>query len=385
MPSSDVSATRCLLRRFCGVALQLCVVALVLELCARMDDSLSWNAPFWGEYSEEMLFVNDSLGYHLRPDSRFQKWRINSFGFRGPEIPIVKPRGVTRVVTLGASETFGLYEREGMEYPAQLQARLEHARPGRYQVLNAAIPGISPPRIVYYFNAWITRFRPDLVVYYPTSSFMLNAEVSAAPWKPGARADEARPRFSPRIASKLGDLYRRLAPAPFQGAVRRALIARAVGQHPPGWVMSRVPPEKAVAFRRELADLVHAVRAARAEIVLATHASRIGRLDSPEERELMVAWRKQAPDRSEQCLLEAERLANDIIRHVGQEENVRIVDVDAMLPKSPAIFADYVHFTEEGAGQVADALSPVVIEATGNAGRSLYARSPAVLGKPSSN
>src|SRR5205085_7947430 len=128
------------------------LVLLSLETAARAQDTLRWRAPFFGEYNEEMLFVSDSLGYHLRPNGRFREWRIDSLGFRSPEVTKAKPPGVTRVIAVGASETFGLYEEAGKEWPAQLQTLLDSAMPGRYQVLNAAIPGISPDRITDYFK-----------------------------------------------------------------------------------------------------------------------------------------------------------------------------------------------------------------------------------------
>lgn len=99
-----------------------CAIGLLflvsLEFCARMDDVLIWKAPFWSRYSNELLTMRDALGGHRgHPNARFEKWQMNSFGFRGPEFEEKKPAGVIRIMAVGASETFGLYEKAGGEYP----------------------------------------------------------------------------------------------------------------------------------------------------------------------------------------------------------------------------------------------------------------------------
>ena len=336
----------------------------VLEVCARADDVLTWGAPFWGDYSEEMLFVNDSLGYHLRPHGRFQKWQIDSFGFRGPEITMAKPAGVTRIVAVGASETFGLYESPGKEWPAQLQALLDSVRPGRYQVLNAAIPGISPSRIGRYFEAWLVRFAPDVVIYYPTPSFMLpppSAPAATAAPRSSAAAAGA-PDFSPRIAAKALELYKRLAPAPVQTAVRQWLIDRAVRRHPPAWVLTSVPPERVEAFRAELVALAQLVRAHGAAFVLATHASRIARGENAEERDLLVAWRKLFPNLTASCLMETDSLADALVSGIGEGYRIPVADIARAVPKSSVYFADFEHFTDSGAALAARTVLEQILE-----------------------
>ena len=109
----------------------------VLELGARLDDWIKLDVPLGAAYSHDDLHIADSLGPHNRPNAQFEKWRINSHGFRGPEISMEKG-DKTRVVVVGASEAFGLYESPGMEFVAQMQTMLDTKSPGDYQVINAA-------------------------------------------------------------------------------------------------------------------------------------------------------------------------------------------------------------------------------------------------------
>ncbi len=57
------------------------------------------------------------------------KISINSRGFRGGEITEVKKPGITRIVTLGASSTFGYYDRDNETYPYYLEQKLNEDLP----------------------------------------------------------------------------------------------------------------------------------------------------------------------------------------------------------------------------------------------------------------
>jgi hypothetical protein len=60
------------------------------------------------EDSFSVLFEEDSNGVHYNiPNARYEKWEINSLGFRGKEIDLEKKEGQIRIVCLGVSETFG--------------------------------------------------------------------------------------------------------------------------------------------------------------------------------------------------------------------------------------------------------------------------------------
>ena len=92
---------------------------------SRVDDYFTWGAPVFANYTHDELRIGDSLGFHNRPNAKFQKWEINSHGFRSPETTREKPDSVIRVIMTGASETFGLLESPGMEYSAQMQSILQ--------------------------------------------------------------------------------------------------------------------------------------------------------------------------------------------------------------------------------------------------------------------
>src|SRR5437016_13078311 len=101
-------------------ALAVLLVVLTLEVCARVDNYVSYGMPFFGSDSIDSLYTTDRLGKCGLPNARYRKWKLNSLGYRGPELH----PGRQRIICIGASETFGLYEDEGQEYPRQLEREL---------------------------------------------------------------------------------------------------------------------------------------------------------------------------------------------------------------------------------------------------------------------
>ncbi|MFM7143651.1 MAG: SGNH/GDSL hydrolase family protein, partial [Alphaproteobacteria bacterium] len=107
--------------------------------------------------------------YTESPD-RTQKWpvRINNHGFRGEDFEIEKPPGTFRILTLGASSTFGYHDRDEETYPVFLEQDLQRvAPPGvRVEVVNFAIPHAMTDNVLSMLFAEGFALRPDLVTYY---------------------------------------------------------------------------------------------------------------------------------------------------------------------------------------------------------------------------
>ena len=93
---------------------------------------------------------------------------INRRGFRGADVADEKPPGTLRVVTLGASSTFGYHNPDDGTYPATLQRVLnEQCGEGpRYEVINLGIPHLRSDQILSLFLAEALPLRPDVVTFY---------------------------------------------------------------------------------------------------------------------------------------------------------------------------------------------------------------------------
>jgi hypothetical protein len=335
-------------------------LALVtLEVCARIDDRLRHGAALLVPYTIDAIFQPSEFGLTGRPHARFTKWSLNSLGYRGPE-PIA---GRPTVVTFGASETFGLYETPGMEYPRQLERALEHAEGGPFSVVNLAVPGMSIGKVGYLEQA-VERLHPRVAVFYASPAHYIGVTRPFCGRPTAPVRSEVGLVDHVRIAGKLRELGKRLLPVRTMTALRRWETERQARHLR---VQARVPDETIAAFTTDLGCVVDAARARGVVPVLVTHATLFGTdrshpLGEP-ERQQLVAWRRFYPDLAEEGFLDLELRANAALRRFAEQNGVRVVDAELALQGGPAQFADFVHFTDRGASDLARLLAPVVVAA----------------------
>ncbi len=154
-------------------------VLLLLELIARMAGTPQWPpnpqfvaAPEWSY--PDRIAKDAELFWRYRPGQTIRQpffapgtYRINAHGFRGPDFPDEKPSGVTRVVCLGGSTTFGWGVPDGTEYPRQLETRLNSLDPehGHWEVINAGVTDYSTHQGLALAGHVLPRWRPDIVLF----------------------------------------------------------------------------------------------------------------------------------------------------------------------------------------------------------------------------
>lgn len=344
------------------------VFLAVLEASSRIEDRIRWGAPILGTYSHDQLAVADSIGRRNRPNARFEKWQINSHGFRGPETTLEKPPGLYRIVTLGVSETFGLYESPGMEYPAQMQHILDQLSPHRYEAINAAVPGLSPPNLTDYFDRWVSRFSPDLVILYLSPVLYLD-NLPPRRRLPTPDLEGATNAPALRVVARTRTKLRQFLPVRLQTWVKQAMIRREVRSHADGWVFETVPAERVNLFRDHLQILIDRIEASGSQVILGTNATRFGSTRSPADSDALIGWRKFLPRASEATLLAMSEVTNEVIRTVGRERGIEVVDLANLIPPGAANFADHTHFTDHGATLAAQAFVQAVTGSIGT-GRS---------------
>jgi lysophospholipase L1-like esterase len=94
--------------------------------------------------------------------------RINNIGFRGRDVEIPKPVNRLRVLTLGASSTFGFGNEDDNTYPAYLEEILRERYVGskEIEVVNLGIPHVISREIATLTEDIGVRLQPDLVTFY---------------------------------------------------------------------------------------------------------------------------------------------------------------------------------------------------------------------------
>jgi lysophospholipase L1-like esterase len=356
---------RLLALRVGSAVLLLVVFLLGGEVIARLDDTLFFGVPFFSNPTDDDLTTHDWFGRRGRAHGQFGKWKLNSLGFRGPEITVERAPACARIVVLGASETFGYLESPGHEYPSLLARKL--AGRGCVEVVNAAVVGMIVGTMQGYWTNWVARLHPDVVLIYPSPLLYLGNTavhgVQPRPVPPSTLPSSAAPdapvdhpfesRFLSRVRGYAGALVPRWVNMyRLEHRVRATLAAL-----PPAPDINSPPAEDLAAFRRDLNGLIECIRSSGARVILLTHAERAGwpieRRDIPD----LWAMRAYLPHASLPELVEFDRVGNAIIRETAQQQQVQVIDTAAELNGRFDSFGDLVHFNDKGADTVASLIA----------------------------
>lgn len=339
-----------MLRRFIRVLSCLLAIVVTMELCARLEDTITVGAPFLGVYNHSILFDQPGPDFHGRPGARYLKWHMNSLGYRGPEI---QP-GALRIATVGASETFGLYESEGAEWPRQLERILQqHPGPRPITVVNTAYAATNLRTHLHQAPRMLAEVKPDLIILYTSVAAYVHPEYYGRTNNPGP------PAWHSRLQVKAKELAKRLIPATWILPVRNWMIERSMRSRPAD-IMDRIPPANEALFASDLNKLLDLYAAHHVPVILVTHANRFGRRVTPEEWPMLVTWRQFYPMLRENGFLDMEDRLNQQIRRIGAARGLPVADAARAVPPGPRYFADFVHFTDDGAAIFAQCVAGTV-------------------------
>ena len=140
-----------------------------------------------------------------------------------------------------------------MEYPAQLEAELR--RSGCYEVINAAVPGLTVRGLIQLWKGWVSRFRPDIVVVYPTPGFYLANTAPEFPRPPSGNPPAPPPWWTPRLVERAQDVFE------FPEFIQRRRVAQRLAEATrtePGWAFSSLPPDRLAQFEADVDALTEA-------------------------------------------------------------------------------------------------------------------------------
>lgn len=341
---------------------------ITLEGGARLDDWINEGANLWRPYTMEALFRPSQFGKEGIPGARYSKWAMNSLGYRGPDLV----PGRINVVTLGASETIGLYESPGHEYPRQLETLLNSGEgASRYNVVNLAIFGMRIGRTGYLVRG-IEQVGAKVAIIYPSPANYIGTSTPLCGKPTLPVHSEIGLLDQLRIAGKTEQLIKSHMPVQIMTAIRQLSIwneTRKYGK------LDKVPQSNLDALKVDLTCAAIAAQKAGARVILVTHANLFGSNLKKADEAMMVAWRRFYPKISSEGMLDFEKRANLMIKEVGQETGSQIVDAGANIPPGVENFADFVHFSDAGALLMAKALAPTVrANSNADAFRNLNAR-----------
>ncbi len=366
LPGNAISVMKFVIHSFLSIA----VFLLTLEVCARLDDKFTYGAPFLGAYSgmDILAYDNEGVRYNI-PNSQFERWKINRLGFRGEDVPEKKPDGVRRIVCIGASETFGSYERAGVEWPAQLR-RILSRRPD-LQVMNGAVVGTSLKQYKKYIEKYVLKIEPDVVII-----FINPFDYALADDIEGSRVDSRieqrtsglrssifslanlvlRSRFIPKIKQAIKNSLPPIILKRYQiWNLNEELLTlekqRLKGKKP----LDSVPEKRLVRFQKDLEYLLTYLLKNNIKVVVSTYPVLISKnnLKKKEYEVIFLDNRRFMVELSLDGIVDASARFNYVIGKVASELGVGLVDICSVMPKNKRYFADTVHYTDEGARLIA--------------------------------
>jgi lysophospholipase L1-like esterase len=329
------------------------VLLAASEVAARVDDKILYGAPLWSNYNLDTLYTFDQYGRRGKPYAHYLKWQLNEEGYRGPALR----SNTYRIVCLGSSETFGLYEQNGNEWPRVLERELDQQSANKkFEVVNAAYPGMSVPSILRRAPYTEQTLHPQLAVIYPSFTSYIEDDNSAP--APIQAPPESHHHVELRIASIIQTGLKSHLPEKVQTWMREKEIERAEKSHP---AMTSVPQPLVDKFQSDLDQLVRALQQGNTKVILVTHATRFSDPLTVEDRNYLIMWRRFYPQLSEGALIDMERRMNQALRDVGAREGVPVVDAEKQIPPGGQNFQEFSHFTDHGANELATLVEKEVL------------------------
>jgi lysophospholipase L1-like esterase len=341
------------------------IFSFVMEISARIDDKLTYNAPLWKKYDYSILLEYDEEGLrHNVPNARFEKWKINSLGFRGPEIEAEKKKQF-RIVCLGASETFGLYESEGQEWPSQLASMLKNKYP-HVEIINASVVGLGANKIKTYLEKYVMPLNPDLLILYQgfyDHAVKQDHEENAIPKNAKPKTKSLRRireelKDQVRILSKLKETIKKCLPDWLGTQIsiwksKRAILRRqkAVLKDKAPW--DEVSEQNILAFESYLEEFLVYFKKKSIVPVFSTYPTLITKENSDKYKKIILDYRRFVVELSEEGMIDASNKFNEAIKRISRRLNVAWVDNNGLIPKTTEYFGDNVHYTDKGAQVVA--------------------------------
>lgn len=330
------------------------------ESTARLDDWMRFGTGWLETHSMDSLVLKEVGFRRGRPDSSFRHWKLNEHGFRGPSFRLEKESGKTRVMLLGASETFGTHESPGKSYPEVLGAIV----PESYEVINAALVGMPLAEAVNYWDLHLTQYQPDFLVLCPSPLFYL---ADNAPIIPSVAQSTSAPATSSpiglidslRFTERLRNRF--TLPAAVVEARDRAKLARTIASKEPGWVFEGPPEDRLELYQEHLNMMIDRTRKSSCQLVLVTQPIRVAMAIRPEDEGDLLAARVIRPRATDRTLVDFSSLARDRLIALADSRSIPVVDLWGVMTGDRALFHDIVHFNDRGAQIAAQRIAQQLI------------------------
>lgn len=292
---------------------------------------------------------------------------INSWGFRGDEIPLKKSPKTYRIFTLGGSTVYcdrTVFEKT---YSRLLEQKLgQHYPQYRLEVQNAGFHWHTSLHSLIKYLSQIERFKPDMVILYHGINDLCRS------FNPPSLSHGAVQSDYGHFHGPLSNMFKTYF-FPHSHFYVWAGIKSAFSRF---WYSTwRSAPLKDVSitnfaslpsFRRNMNNLIQLLKAKGVTVILASQPFLYKEgLSAQEDRSLWLlkyVCHNETTRADLPSMIRGMRAFNTVSREISRANATTFVDLAAQVPKSLKYFRDDVHYTEAGNALIADRLYERVVE-----------------------
>ena len=341
------SAKRLLLIAIC-VSISIVVLVLIAETFVRIRQYYK-HGTFLG--FDSIMHNDTKTGMRiLTPNVSIGPIRINSLGFRGPEIKTEKSPSTLRIAFLGGSTTFCAEVSSNESVWAHIVwNKLSQRFPESiFDYINTSVSGYTVSSSVRNLRYRVKTYNPNIIViYHAVNDISINGKRLAEHLDLLNNFTEGNGSIWPWLTrvSLLADLGHK--------NISIMLKRKAVTDQ-----RKKIPFDREFmvsAFRRDLRVLVDTALETANLVVLPTFSTRL-RHDQDDQTRIAsaITLSYYTPFFTIIDLLEAFDAYNIVIREFAKEPRVVVIETANEIPGDKAHFVDSVHFTDRGSALMGD-------------------------------
>lgn len=267
--------------------------------------------------------------------------KIDSRGFRNPEIEVPKPPRRVRLAFLGGSTTYcAEVSSNDATWPALVARELAAKHAGvTFDYVNAGVPGYKVADLQTTLGARVAPLAPDVIVVYEATND-LTKDTRLLAQAQGVYVEHAdRDHWLAEISLLWHVLEKNVL-----------VRSRAKDAHQATGRLALDVPAIAGPFRTRMEGLLADAKSRASVVAVATFAQRLRREQTPAERAAAcVTHFYYMPYISEDALFAGFDGYNAAIRDAARASGVVLVEGEDAIPGDAIHFADSVHFTDAGA------------------------------------
>ncbi len=279
-------------------------------------------------------------------------WETNSWGFRGPEFPAAKPKGLIRIVCLGASTTTALHLRWEESYPYFLERELRRlVSKQSIQVINAGYVGLDVGNSFAILKQRVLPLQPDIIIFYEA-----NNSINGPEFTPGLPCRVAIP------VGLSGDCWLDATSSWYRWLYGHSATF-ALTSEEFGWGRRPPPPRphpfdetlpkpSAVAFKETLRQMVQETKQHGSFMVLSSFITLAHQSLAVSYEQKPVLFHHLYKDLYPLTLEEVEHIYDYFNRQaadVARDSGIPFVDAAAEFPRDPRYFDfDSIHLNAQG-------------------------------------